>query len=112
MRVLIADDHDLLRDTLVMFLQAQGDIETSAAADLAGACKLIETEERYDLVLLDLNKPTPVTPARILSKCGWSPFEGTTFRSSVDTTIVSGQIAFQNGTVEPAVRGQRLVFDR
>ena len=28
MRVLIADDHDLLRDTLVMFLQAQGDIET------------------------------------------------------------------------------------
>ena len=40
-----------------MFLQSQGDIETSAAADLAGACKLIETEERYDLVLLDLNMP-------------------------------------------------------
>jgi len=29
----------------------------------------------------------------ILYKCGWSPFEGGTFRSSVDTTIVSGQIA-------------------
>ena len=65
-----------------------------------------------DLVLLDLNKPTPVTPERILSKCGWSPFEGTTFRSSVDTTIVSGQIAWQNDAVEPAVRGMRLVFDR
>ncbi|MGY9046418.1 chemotaxis protein CheY [Puniceibacterium antarcticum] len=57
MRVLIADDHDLLRDTLVLFLQSHGDIETSTAADLAGACKLIETQERYDLVLLDLNMP-------------------------------------------------------
>ncbi|WP_371153828.1 LuxR C-terminal-related transcriptional regulator [Jannaschia sp. 2305UL9-9] len=57
MRVLIADDHDLLRDTVVLFLQSQGDIETSTAADLAGACKLIETEDPYDLVLLDLNMP-------------------------------------------------------
>lgn len=57
MRVLIADDHDLLRDTLVLFLQGQGDIETSTAANLAEACKLIETQARYDLVLLDLNMP-------------------------------------------------------
>ncbi|RUS60793.1 DNA-binding response regulator [Pseudorhodobacter sp. E13] len=57
MRVLIADDHDLLRDTLVLFLQAQGDIETSTAANLAEACKAIETEARFDLVLLDLNMP-------------------------------------------------------
>lgn len=57
MRVLIADDHDLLRDTLVLFLQSQGDIQTSIAADLAGACKLIDTEDPYDLVLLDLNMP-------------------------------------------------------
>ncbi|APE42421.1 DNA-binding response regulator [Sulfitobacter alexandrii] len=57
MRVLIADDHDLLRDTLVLFLQAQGDIETSTAADLPGACNLIETEDRFDLILLDLNMP-------------------------------------------------------
>lgn len=57
MRVLIADDHDLLRDTLVLFLQAHGDIETSTAADLSAACKLIETEDRFDLILLDLNMP-------------------------------------------------------
>ncbi|WP_163852300.1 response regulator transcription factor [Pseudooceanicola aestuarii] len=57
MRVLIADDHDLLRDTLVMFLQAQGDIETSTAADLDGARRLIEAEPPFDLVLLDLNMP-------------------------------------------------------
>ncbi|GAA6200276.1 response regulator transcription factor [Aquicoccus sp. SU-CL01552] len=57
MRVLIADDHDLLRDTLVMFLQAQGDIETDTAADFPQARKLIESDTPYDLVLLDLNMP-------------------------------------------------------
>jgi DNA-binding NarL/FixJ family response regulator len=57
MRVLIADDHDLLRDTLVLFLEAQGNIETQTAADLPGAHKLIEIEERFDLILLDLNMP-------------------------------------------------------
>ena len=57
MRVLIADDHDLLRDTLVMFLNAEGGIETSTAATLDDACKAIETEEAFDLVLLDLNMP-------------------------------------------------------
>ena len=57
MRVLIADDHDLLRDTLVLFLEAQGDIQTRSAADLPGAHRLIESEERFDLILLDLNMP-------------------------------------------------------
>ncbi len=57
MRVLIADDHDLLRDTLVLFLESQGDVQTSVAGDLAGACRLIETEDPFDLVLLDLNMP-------------------------------------------------------
>jgi DNA-binding NarL/FixJ family response regulator len=57
MRVLIADDHDLLRDTLVLFLESQGDIQTRTAANLAEACKLIESEEHFDLILLDLNMP-------------------------------------------------------
>lgn len=57
MRVLIADDHDLLRDTLVLFLEAQGDIETRTAADLAGAKTLIQNEAPFDLILLDLNMP-------------------------------------------------------
>lgn len=57
MRVLIADDHDLLRDTLVLFLQSQGDILVRQAANLQEAHILIETEETFDLVLLDLNMP-------------------------------------------------------
>ena len=57
MRVLIADDHDLLRDMLVMFLGAQGEIETSTAADVDQACKRVEEDDTYDLILLDLNMP-------------------------------------------------------
>lgn len=57
MRVLIADDHDLLRDMLVMFLGSQGDIDTNTAADVEEACVRIEADDAYDLVLLDLNMP-------------------------------------------------------
>lgn len=57
MRVLIADDHDLLRDTLVLFLQSEGEIETETAGTFQDACTLIQTSAKFDLVLLDLNMP-------------------------------------------------------
>jgi dihydroorotase len=65
-----------------------------------------------DLVLVDLERPLDVARQQIWSKCGWSPFEGLTLRSSVDTTIVSGQIAYRDGRVRPACRGQALTFKR
>ncbi|QHI67984.1 dihydroorotase [Tichowtungia aerotolerans] len=65
-----------------------------------------------DLTLIDLNRPHTVTKDNILYKCGWSPFEGTTFHSSVDTTIVSGQIAWQKNAPRATCRGHRLVFNR
>jgi DNA-binding NarL/FixJ family response regulator len=57
MRVLIADDHDLLRDTLEMFLQAQGGIETTSVGNFDDACARIAADAPYDLVLLDYNMP-------------------------------------------------------
>jgi two-component system nitrate/nitrite response regulator NarL len=57
MRVLIADDHDLLRDTLEMFLQAQGRIETTSVGNFYDACARITADAPYDLVLLDYNMP-------------------------------------------------------
>jgi dihydroorotase len=65
-----------------------------------------------DLVLADLNKPTAVTKEQILSKCGWSPFEGKVFSSSVHTTIVSGRIAYENGKIVENGSGERLIFER
>jgi DNA-binding NarL/FixJ family response regulator len=56
-RILIADDHDLLRDALVAFMQSEENIETHTAADLNEACDLIDGDWTYDLVLLDYNMP-------------------------------------------------------
>lgn len=57
MRILIADDHDLLRDTLVSFLEAEGGIETETAADFAQALSRVEQEPDFDIVLLDFSMP-------------------------------------------------------
>ncbi|MEY8881521.1 response regulator [Donghicola sp. XS_ASV15] len=57
MRVLIADDHELLRDTLELYLKQEGNIETRTAEDLSGAVELIESEGNFDLILLDFNMP-------------------------------------------------------
>ena len=65
-----------------------------------------------DLVLVDLETPTPVSDQRIWSKCGWSPFAGLTLSSTVDTTIVNGRIAYRHGRVRPDCRGQALTFAR
>ena len=43
-----------------------------------------------DLVLVNLNQPWQVSKENILYKCGWSPFEGTTFSAKIVTTFVNG----------------------
>lgn len=65
-----------------------------------------------DLVLVDLNKPYAVTKENILSKCKWSPFEGHTFGSTIEHTIVSGNIAYSDGKIIEVGSGHRLLFDR
>ena len=67
---------------------------------------------RADLVLVDPAKPHKVTAADVLSKCGWSPFEGYTFRSSIAATFVNGTLAWHEGRLDDSVRGQRLEFAR
>ena len=65
-----------------------------------------------DLVVVDPNAPWTVSKENILYKCGWSPFEGTRFRSRVLRTWVNGQLVFADGRVDTGVRGKRLTFDR
>jgi DNA-binding NarL/FixJ family response regulator len=57
MRILIADDHDLLRDTLVMFLENAGDIQTESVGTYDDAISMIDADPAFDLVLLDYNMP-------------------------------------------------------
>jgi len=65
-----------------------------------------------DLVLVDLNKPWQVNKDNILYKCKWSPFEGTTFRSQIKHTIVSGNLTWSDGALVSDVAGKRLSFTR
>ncbi len=64
-----------------------------------------------DLVLVD---DTPFTVRRedVLSKCGWSPFEGTTFHSRIAATWVNGVLAWDGEKLRGDARGQRLQFAR
>lgn len=57
MKILIADDHDLLRDTLVAFLDAEGGIEVETAASYDEARDKIREGTAFNLVLLDLKMP-------------------------------------------------------
>ena len=65
-----------------------------------------------DLTLVDLAAPTVVDQQKLLYKCGWSPFAGTIFKSSIVTTLVNGEVAFEKGEVNSSLRGKRLAFDR
>ena len=65
-----------------------------------------------DIVLVRPDDPWTVSPQNILSKCGWSPFEGVTFSNRVTHTLVNGKIVFRNGAVDRDARGRALEFDR
>lgn len=65
-----------------------------------------------DLVLVDPRKPHTVRREEVLSLCGWSPFEGATFSSSIAATFVNGRRVWDGQRVDDAVRGERLAFDR
>ena len=65
-----------------------------------------------DLVVVDLDKPWLVEKDNILYHCGWSPFEGETFKSSVVKTFVNGNLVYDGGAFDENHRGMRLEFDR
>ncbi|HZH43578.1 MAG TPA: dihydroorotase [Lysobacter sp.] len=64
-----------------------------------------------DLVLID-DAPYTVRREDVLSKCGWSPFEGFTFHSRIASTWVNGVLAWDGSRLVGTPNGQRLAFDR
>ena len=63
-----------------------------------------------DLVLIDPNKTWTVSKENILTKCGWSPFEGYTFHHAVDTTWVNGEAVWKDGQIRNEVHGKELKY--
>jgi dihydroorotase len=82
--------------------------------------KLFQIEKRgfvkegfyADIVLIDTNKPQTVSKDNILYKCGWSPFEGTTFSSTITHTFVNGNLIYNNGVFNDEIKGKRITFNR
>ena len=67
---------------------------------------------KADLVLVNLNEPWTVTKDNILYKCGWSPFEGTTFKSRITHTFVNGVLTYHNFKFPNRSIPERLTFNR
>ena len=67
---------------------------------------------KADLVLVDLNAPWAVKKENIFYKCGWSPFEGTTFRSRVTHTLVNGELVYEMFKFNKKGKAERLTFNR
>ena len=65
-----------------------------------------------DLVIVDTGAETEVRADTVLSRCGWSPFEGTRFRSRIDYTLVNGTISWQGGRIVEHRAARRLEFAR
>jgi dihydroorotase len=75
----------------------------------------IRAGHKADLVLVDPNDPWKVTKSNILYKCGWSPFEGSTFRSRIRGTWVNGVQVYDGEcilTEHGNHAGERLAFNR
>lgn len=67
---------------------------------------------KADIVLVDINAPWTVNKENILYKCGWSPFEGTTFKSRVTHTFVNGVLTYKNFKFPNRSIPERLIFNR
>jgi dihydroorotase len=64
-----------------------------------------------DLAVVDLTAGTHVDRAQLRYKCGWSPFEGTTFGARVDMTVLNGAIVYRNGAPTAVRAAQALRFN-
>ena len=63
-----------------------------------------------DLAILDPKKSQTISSKNIFYKCGWSPFEGKTFNSTVTHTFVNGHLAFKRGVINDSKLGMKIDF--
>lgn len=101
-----------LVDEGVLSIERMVELMSHNPARLFGIEKRGFIREGYhaDLVLLRPNKPWQVNKEIILSRCGWSPLEGRTFRWHVESTYVNGQQVWNGTQVNPSVFGQPARF--
>ena len=84
-----------------------------APVQIYGICDRGYVREGYkaDLVLVSHGDRWEVNSENILSKCGWSPLEGNSFRWKVERTFANGHLIYSDGQVDDTYRGEELRFD-
>jgi dihydroorotase len=114
----------LVQHALVVMMEAVNNGKITVEQMVQKMChnpaKLFRIEKRgfiregyyADLVIVDPNVPQTVSSENILYKCGWSPFEGQSFTSSVTHTFVNGNLVYKEGVFYGDEKGRRLLFNR
>ena len=114
----------LIQHTLLLMLEMCEQNCFSPELIVERAChapaRLFQVEERgylregywADIVVVDPTGKTQVKDSQLFSKCGWSPFSQATFTNSIETTIVSGKIAYHQGALNMDCRGLRAEFSK
>ena len=93
MRILLADDHGLVRETIAMFLQGAGVGEVVCAGDLDGALHETRADDAFDLVLLDYEMP------------GMDGFAGL---SRMKSAVGDCPVAILSGTATPTMAADSI----
>lgn len=114
----------LVQHSLQLMLQHAKDGKISVPRVIEKMChapaELFHIEKRgflregyhADIVILDPKADYTVSKNNLLYKCGWSPIEGTRFNTSIDSTIVSGHLAFHQDKFDESKIGSRLLFNQ
>ncbi|MDA3893735.1 MAG: dihydroorotase [Salinivirgaceae bacterium] len=105
---------------LEMANQNKIDLKTVVEKMCHAPAKLFQVNKRgylkegyyADIVLVDLQKSQTISSNNILYKCGWSPFEGQSFGSTITHTFINGAMVYNNGEFKEDFRGKALTFDR
>ncbi|WP_440615628.1 dihydroorotase [Cysteiniphilum sp. 6C5] len=63
-----------------------------------------------DLVLVDLNAQNHISDVAAKSKCGWSPFSGLSFSSTINKTFINGVLKYDHGRIVADNLGVSLDF--
>lgn len=65
---------------------------------------------KADLVIVRRSDKKEITEQDVLSKCGWSPYEGMNLPVSVAYTFVNGHPVYANGVIDETIKGEALRF--
>jgi dihydroorotase len=112
----------LIQHSLLLMLEMVRDgcfpVETVVERACHAPARIFDVQERgyvregywADLVIVDPKKETVVDESKLFSQCNWSPFSGTRFSHSIDSTVVSGHLAYSMGKLMEDQPGMRVEF--